>query len=61
MSPAEGVNRTEKAILECQKHNNYQESIRWLLGIFEEYGKHGKHIAGVVKEAGSQAASVRYL
>ncbi|KAF8481546.1 hypothetical protein DFH94DRAFT_731269 [Russula ochroleuca] len=51
------IYRIKKAILECQKHNNYQESIRWLLGIFEEYGKHGRHIASVVKDAGSQVAS----
>jgi hypothetical protein len=61
VNPAQDVDLTEKAILECQKHNNYQESIRWLLGIFEEYGKHGRHIASVVKDAGSQVASVRYL
>ncbi|KAH9984085.1 hypothetical protein BJV74DRAFT_848879 [Russula compacta] len=50
------IYRSKKAILECQKHDDYQESIRWLLGIFEEYGKHGRHIAGVGKEAGTQVA-----
>jgi hypothetical protein len=50
-----------QAILECQKHDDYQESIRWLLGIFEDYGKHGRHIADAGKEAGGQLASVRYL
>ncbi|KAH9958918.1 hypothetical protein BC827DRAFT_1135468 [Russula dissimulans] len=48
------IYRIKKAILECQKNSDYQESVRWLLGIFEEYGRHGKHIAGVGKEAGSQ-------
>lgn len=51
----------EKAILECQKHNDYQESIRWLLGIFEEYGKHGRHIASQGKEAGSTVLSVCHV
>ncbi|KAF8492864.1 hypothetical protein F5888DRAFT_1728342 [Russula emetica] len=51
------IYRIKKAILECQKHDDYQESIRWLLGIFEEYGKHGRHIAGAGKEAGGQVAS----
>ncbi|KAN0107712.1 Protein of unknown function (DUF4449) domain containing protein [Russula decolorans] len=51
------IYRIKKAILECQKHDDYQESIRWLLDTFEEYGKHGKHIAGAGKEAGGQLAS----
>ncbi|KAI0279401.1 hypothetical protein BGY98DRAFT_968754 [Russula aff. rugulosa BPL654] len=51
------IYRIKKAILECQKHDDYQESIRWLLGIFEEYGEHGRHIADVGKEAGGQVAS----
>ncbi|KAI9510806.1 hypothetical protein F5148DRAFT_1176664 [Russula earlei] len=48
------IYRIKKAILECQKHNDYQESIRWLLSIFEDYGAHGKYIAAVGMEAGSQ-------
>jgi hypothetical protein len=61
VSFAQNADCIEKAIIECQKHNDYQESIRWLLGIFEEYGKHGRHIAGVGQDAGSQLASVSYL
>ncbi|KAI0245752.1 hypothetical protein BJV78DRAFT_1260530 [Lactifluus subvellereus] len=53
--------RSKKAILECQKHNDYQESIRWLLGVFEEYGSHGKHIAHQGKEAGSRLAGDNVL
>jgi hypothetical protein len=51
------IYRIKKAILECQKHDDYQESIQWLLSIFEEYGKHGRHFADTGKEAGGQVAS----
>lgn len=36
--------RGKKVIIECQKHKDYQESIRWLLGFIEEYASHGKTI-----------------
>ena len=28
--------------MECQQHDDYQDSIRWLLNYIEEYAKHGK-------------------
>jgi hypothetical protein len=37
--------RGKKVILECQKHEDYQESIRWLLGYVEDYAKHGRTAA----------------
>ncbi|KAH9952567.1 hypothetical protein BGW80DRAFT_1420325 [Lactifluus volemus] len=46
--------RGKKVILECQKRDDYQESIRWLLGMFEDYARHGKHIARHGKEAATQ-------
>ncbi|TFK32241.1 hypothetical protein BDQ12DRAFT_659490 [Crucibulum laeve] len=32
--------RGKKVILECQKHADYQQSIRWLLSFIEEYAAH---------------------
>lgn len=31
--------------MECQKHDDYQESIRWLLNYMEEYARHGRTTA----------------
>ncbi|KAF8186734.1 hypothetical protein BJ912DRAFT_1032111 [Pholiota molesta] len=42
--------RGKKVILECQKHDDYQESIRWLLSFIEEYAAHGRDAAGQGKE-----------
>ncbi|KAI0296913.1 hypothetical protein B0F90DRAFT_1953317 [Multifurca ochricompacta] len=50
------IYRGKKAILECQKHNDHQESIRWLLSMIEEYAGHGRHIASEAKEAGGKVA-----
>lgn len=44
------IYRGKKVILECQKHHDYQESIRWLLATIEDYSRQGKHIA---RESGS--------
>ncbi|TDL13121.1 hypothetical protein BD410DRAFT_615157, partial [Rickenella mellea] len=43
--------RGKKVIVECQKHDDYQQSIRWLLGFFENYASHGKHVAGKGQES----------
>lgn len=37
--------RFKKVILECQKHDGYQQSITWLLDAFEEYLMHGRDVA----------------
>ncbi|CAA7258482.1 unnamed protein product [Cyclocybe aegerita] len=42
--------RGKKVIMECQKHDNYQESVRWLLGFVEEYAKHGRTAAVAGKD-----------
>ncbi|TFK47462.1 hypothetical protein OE88DRAFT_1636556 [Heliocybe sulcata] len=39
------IYRGKKVIIECQKHNDYQESIRWLLSFLEEYANHGNNAA----------------
>lgn len=52
------IYRGKKVILECQKHHDYQESIRWLLTTIEEYSSHGKHIA---RETGSTVADNNVL
>ncbi|KAF8148712.1 hypothetical protein B0H34DRAFT_668275 [Crassisporium funariophilum] len=37
--------RGKKVIMECQKHDDYQESMRWLLNFVEEYATHGRTVA----------------
>ncbi|EIW85913.1 hypothetical protein CONPUDRAFT_148046 [Coniophora puteana RWD-64-598 SS2] len=44
--------RGKKVIIECQKHDDYQEAIKWLLSFIEEYAGHGRHIAGHGKDSG---------
>ncbi|KAF7791135.1 hypothetical protein EIP86_002146 [Pleurotus ostreatoroseus] len=39
------IYRGKKVIVECQKHKDYQESIRWLLDFLEEYASHGRAAA----------------
>lgn len=36
--------------MECQKHDNYQESVTWLMGFIEEYAKHGRSVAAAGKD-----------
>lgn len=46
-------------IIECQKHDDYQESLRWLLSRIEEYAGHGKTVAEHGKDSGSSLTDVR--
>ncbi|KAF8639373.1 hypothetical protein AX17_001529 [Amanita inopinata Kibby_2008] len=39
------IYRGKKVIIECQKHDDYQESMRWLIDFMEEYVKHGQRTA----------------
>lgn len=39
------IYRGKKVIVERQRHDDYQESMKWLLGIVEEYAGHGRHVA----------------
>ncbi|PBK79985.1 hypothetical protein ARMGADRAFT_1099659 [Armillaria gallica] len=45
--------RAKKVVVECQKHNDYQESLGWLLDYAEEYAGHGRNaVNGAKSEAG---------
>jgi hypothetical protein len=43
--------RGKKVIIECQKHDDYQESLRWLLSFLEKYVEHGQTIGNHGKES----------
>ncbi|OAX34933.1 hypothetical protein K503DRAFT_774020 [Rhizopogon vinicolor AM-OR11-026] len=47
------IYRGKKVIIECQKHDDYQEAMKWLLGFIEEYAAHGHSAAGHGKERSS--------
>ncbi|KAL5482543.1 hypothetical protein ACEPAI_9137 [Sanghuangporus weigelae] len=38
------VHRLKKVVVECQEHQDYQESITWLISQLEKYFGHGKRI-----------------
>jgi len=38
--------RLKKMVLECQQHPDYQQAIGTLLDLAEQYGSHGRHVAG---------------
>ncbi|EIN05339.1 hypothetical protein PUNSTDRAFT_106990 [Punctularia strigosozonata HHB-11173 SS5] len=46
--------RLKKVVIECQKHKDYQESIRWLIGYVEDYANHGIGVAKTGKESTGQ-------
>jgi len=45
------IYRGKKVIIECQKHDDYQESIKWLLSFAEQYVEHGRHLADHGKDS----------
>jgi len=45
------IYRGKKVIVECQKHKDYQQSIRWLLDYLERYASHGTSILGETKDS----------
>jgi hypothetical protein len=47
------IYRGKKVIIECQKHDDYQDAIRWLLDEAERYASYGQTAAGHGKERGS--------
>jgi hypothetical protein len=47
-----------QVIIECQKHDDYQESLRWLLDFFERYVNHAKMAAKEGKDAQDEFTSV---
>ncbi|TDL18290.1 hypothetical protein BD410DRAFT_806608 [Rickenella mellea] len=38
-------------IVKCQKFDEYQQFICWLLGYFEKYASHGKHVVGMRQDS----------
>ncbi|KAI0940432.1 hypothetical protein AcW1_003630 [Taiwanofungus camphoratus] len=49
--------RLKKVIIECQTHEDYQGSIRWLLDYLEEYASHGRTLADHGKDSHQQLSS----
>ncbi|KIJ60506.1 hypothetical protein HYDPIDRAFT_170143 [Hydnomerulius pinastri MD-312] len=46
------IYRGKKVIIECQKHDDYQDAMKWLLSFAEEYAGHGQTMTGKGKESG---------
>lgn len=46
------IYRGKKVIIECQKHDDYQDAFRWLLSVTEDYANRGLAVAGRGKESG---------
>ncbi|KII83317.1 hypothetical protein PLICRDRAFT_180576 [Plicaturopsis crispa FD-325 SS-3] len=44
------IYRGKKVIIECQKHDDYQESLKWLLSYLEEYVHHAQTLAAHGKD-----------
>ncbi|KAG1854482.1 hypothetical protein DFJ58DRAFT_727914 [Suillus subalutaceus] len=55
------IYRGKKVIIECQKHDDYQDAIRWLLDEVERYASYGQTAAGHGKERGSAITQDRAL
>ncbi|KAL5501687.1 hypothetical protein ACEPAH_8947 [Sanghuangporus vaninii] len=51
------VHRLKKVVVECQEHEDYQESISWLISQFEKYFGRGKRIT----TSGSSQASASFF
>ncbi|KAH7884057.1 hypothetical protein F5I97DRAFT_2046740 [Phlebopus sp. FC_14] len=49
--------RGKKVIMECQKHEDYQDAMKWLLSLAEEYAEHGRTATERGKEKGGTIAS----
>jgi len=51
------IYRLKKVIVECQKHDDYQASINWLLGAFETYHGHSRNLAATGQDSAKGVAS----
>ncbi|RDX45619.1 hypothetical protein OH76DRAFT_1558936 [Lentinus brumalis] len=49
--------RLKKVIYECQSHDDYKESMQWLLNFLEEYASHGRTVASHGKDSHQQISS----
>ncbi|KAF8122468.1 hypothetical protein EV363DRAFT_1274680 [Boletus edulis] len=47
------IYRGKKVIVECQKHDDYQDAIKWLLSVAEEYAEFGHGTSEKGKESAS--------
>ena len=54
------IYRGKKVIIECQKHDDYQASLKWLLGALETYSTHGKETARRAQSQSKDVAQVRF-
>ncbi|KAG5639678.1 hypothetical protein H0H81_005861 [Sphagnurus paluster] len=55
------IYRGKKVIIECQKHDDYQEAIRWLLSRIEEYAIHGQETVDAQKQGVRDAGQNKSL
>ncbi|KIK80530.1 hypothetical protein PAXRUDRAFT_833465 [Paxillus rubicundulus Ve08.2h10] len=46
------IYRGKKVIIECQKHDDYQDAVKWLLSVAEEYAELGQNAAEKGKQTG---------
>jgi len=51
------IYRCKKVILECQKHEDYQDSLKWLISLIEDYVKHGRTAAKQSKDTATGVTS----
>ena len=54
------IYRGKKVIIECQKHDDYQASLKWLLDTLETYSTHGKKTAKNAHSQSKDVAKVRF-
>lgn len=55
------IYRGKKVIIECQKHDDYQASLKWLLDTLVAYSTHGKGVARDAHSHGKDVAQVSFL
>lgn len=51
------IYRAKKVVIECQKHDDYQDALKWLLSVAEEYADHVMSVSGHGKERGEAVIS----
>lgn len=52
------IYRGKKVIVECQKHDDYQDAIKWLLNVAEEYVEFGQRTSEKGKESAANIINV---
>jgi len=55
------IYRGKKVIIECQKHDDYQASLKWLLDTLENYSANGKEVVKNAHTETKGVAQVRIL